>query len=224
MRRIWLSAASSTSTIINDYIDCFQKTNRCCGYSNALDYCCSEQNMEVVPTYINEIEPIEDKIEELRLELEKQNVTRSMKEIRERNKNLELRLIDLKLVESAEKKLQSADYIDEVTGNFSTDNFLYYDELNDTESNPTIFYYESDDEENIGQSGLVRAGNSIMGIDEMASKLDDVFDDVGDIFDGHECEPEGIRYNSKQVKVLKFTNRHQILYSIKYKVYTIPKN
>ena len=200
MRRVWLSAASSTSPNITEFIDNFQKTNRCCGYSDALDYCCLEQVMEIVPTYINEIEPIEDKIEDIRLELEKQNVTRDMKVIRERNKELELRLIDLKLVESTEMKLQTSDYMGELTGNFSADIFLYYDELNYTDTE--VLYYETEDEEmrlkSPGEVGLVSIDDILEMLDN-GTLINGWFDEW---FDGNDCEPDEIRYNSVKVKVL----------------------
>ena len=140
-----MSAASSTSNIIHDKIDHFQKINQCCGYSHAFDYCCQDQFIsKILPTYINEIEPIEDKIEVLRLELEKQNVTRDMKEIKERNNKLDLELIDLGLIEWPERTLETADYIDGLPGNESMASYMYYDELPD-EALPKNFYDEQYD-------------------------------------------------------------------------------
>ena len=199
MRRLWLSAASSTSTIINKWIDCFQTENRCCGYTNALDYCCSDQNMEIVPSYINEIEPMEDRIEEVREALQKNSSI-----------NLDVVMAEIGLSDLYEARI-SQDYADAILGydRNETDNFLYYDELNNTDE---IQYYsdiggEADKQIRKNTDTLARA---FVGLEE---GFDDVGESIGNAVDNlvHEsCTRKAIRQNSEEVKVLHFFLSQQI--------------
>lgn len=209
MRRIWLSAASSTSTILNDYINCFQKENRCCGYTNAFDYCCSDENMEIVPAYIDEIEPIEDRIEEVRVALENDNTI-----------NIQTELENKGVLAPRHEKLES-DYrymLEEKSESPDSGPIFYYDDTLNCTDNITcaeqeeeqLFYYDDELDQSkltksdeLGQLKLTKSAPNF----EAAPKavLDNVgnyLEDLSEELQGDRCRNKYIRHRSKPVKVM----------------------